>query len=110
MGWPVYLHERLAIRLVECLDQYADFHKDHEDLFASAKLTASMLRGRILLNPLETEFLRLVIQEHLDVLDEAQYDEELELAYYKIWGEWAIQPPYFSKRDGLPWPPPWIKN
>lgn len=63
----------------------------------------SMLQRGVAMDVEEQNLLRLVLDRIFAMADPAAWDEPLEQAYFKLYGEWPVDPPWFVKKDGLPW-------
>ncbi len=103
MGWPVMLPPHLSERLDWALRQYRDY-TDHEAVRIGLSVVLSMMERGITLTDTETQLVREVLIDWFDQMDTGQHDEMLERAFYKLYGEWPIIPPYFVSQLGLPWP------
>ena len=103
MAWPIRLTPAMSDRLIEALTQYRDWTQVVETR-AMLSVTLSMMERGVTLDKPEMLLVQAVIEDWLAQLDPDEYDEQLERAYYKLYGAWPVDPPWFVKAHGLPWP------
>lgn len=105
MAWPIQLSPGQSQHLYGVLVQYRDYIKGEKpEVYAMVAIVVSMMERGIALDIPEMRLVQGVLDEWLSMLSEDEWDENLEKAYYKLYGAWPLDPPYFVKRDKLPWP------
>ncbi len=103
MAWPIMLTARQSARLIEALGEYRDWTDSDETRWGLSVVLSMMERGVTLGKP-EMLLVQAVVQEWLEQLGPDEWDEHLEQAFYKLYGAWPIEPPWFVKKKNLPWP------
>jgi hypothetical protein len=89
------------------LSEYRDHVRDERPgVAAQLSVVLSMSDRGITWDAPEMLFIQAVVEEWLSMLDPGDYDELLERAYYKLYNEWPVDPPWFVKAHSLPWPLP----
>lgn len=64
----------------------------------------SMLESSVTLDNEEVHLIKWTMEFMLDAVPEGEWDEHLEKAYFRLFNLWYLDPPYFTKRDGLELP------
>ncbi len=107
MSYGLHLTVRQSDRMVEVLGLYADYVKDTKrELYIGLKVVLTMIDQGAVLQQDELDLIEAVLEDWCGNMDPTEWDEDLEISFFKLFGRWPIEPPYFSKRDNLPWPIP----
>lgn len=78
--------------------------EDKPQVYAMVAIVASMMERGLTLDIPEQKLVQGVLEEWLSMMDESEWDEHLEKAYFKLYGEWPVEPPWFVKKHNMKWP------